>query len=877
MTVEEIEIIVTAKVNEALKDFKKLAPEIKKEIEKVRDVINNVEFKTIVKETEKASEIIKGKVENTKKAISGINKSFKPFHVKRIGLDEAKTSTRNLTEEQIRLKSEMSKVAELMRKQQRDSREYIELRNKLHLLNRQYQGLPIINVNNQNNSNWEDPKRKITGINKNFKPFIETSSNENSISLWDELKNKILEAKGYIEQCRNSISKIFSTGIEIQKINREIAKVNKEIDELDNPKSEGFFSKLINSVNIAINKIRGMTGITDKLKKSVNKVSSGFKGGLGTVLKYAGALFGISTIYSTLKSSASSWLSSSNAQAQQLSANIEYMRYALGSSFAPIIEYIVNLVYQLLKGIQSVVYALTKVNIFARATASSMNNASKSAGKASKSLSSVHSEINNVSSDNGSSSGDVSPNIDLSQMGDVSGSIFDAIKNGEWSSLGMLIAEKLNSALESIPWDKIKSTAKSIGTNVALFLNGFISETDWNLIGSTVAEGLNTAIYAVNGFVTTFDWSRTGYAIANAINGFTLNADWNTLANTISRGINGAVDIATSIIENTEWNELGQGIGKTIGRSVINIDWVNIGKLIVESFGSIKSVIAGIGQGIVDGIFEGIGERIGNLTIVKIAQLMFHPILDKFKQVWGIHSPSTVMAEMGTYIIQGLLNGISSLVGNIGEIWNTITSLMRSGAQNALSAIQNVFSGLASWFKTIFTNAWTTVKNVFSKGGQIFKGIKEGILSTFKTIVNGLIDGINTIVAAPFNAINKALTKIKNITIPVINEQPFKDKISTISVPQIPHLATGNVAYEETLGIFAEYSNARSNPEITTPQNIMADTFRKELQNYASSNQDTNTGLSKLILQFGSVQIGLEMDKLIRQARRQNGTATVII
>ncbi len=37
MTVEEIEIIVTAKVEEALKGFEKLVPGIKKELEKVQE------------------------------------------------------------------------------------------------------------------------------------------------------------------------------------------------------------------------------------------------------------------------------------------------------------------------------------------------------------------------------------------------------------------------------------------------------------------------------------------------------------------------------------------------------------------------------------------------------------------------------------------------------------------------------------------------------------------------------------------------------------------------------------------------------------------------------------------------------------------------
>ena len=69
-----------------------------------------------------------------------------------------------------------------------------------------------------------------------------------------------------------------------------------------------------------------------------------------------------------------------------------------GSVFAPVIQFVTNLVYQLMKAIQSVAYALTGVNIFAKASASSYAGMAGSASKAKKetqSLAGIHSEINN--------------------------------------------------------------------------------------------------------------------------------------------------------------------------------------------------------------------------------------------------------------------------------------------------------------------------------------------------------------------------------------------------------------------------------------------------------------------------------------------------
>ena len=61
------------------------------------------------------------------------------------------------------------------------------------------------------------------------------------------------------------------------------------------------------------------------------------------------ALFSLRGIYSVLSNCANSWLSSQNAGAKQLSANIEYMKYAMGSALAPVIQFVTNCVYQLLK------------------------------------------------------------------------------------------------------------------------------------------------------------------------------------------------------------------------------------------------------------------------------------------------------------------------------------------------------------------------------------------------------------------------------------------------------------------------------------------------------------------------------------------------
>ena len=68
--------------------------------------------------------------------------------------------------------------------------------------------------------------------------------------------------------------------------------------------------------------------------------------------------------------------------------------------------------------------------------------------------------------------------------------------------------------------------------------------------------------------------------------------------------------------------------------------------------------------------------------------------------------------------------------------------------------------------------------------------------------------------------------------------------VGTINTLNLPRLAKGNVAYDETLAIFGEYSGASNNPEITTPQNIMRDTFEDVLSNYGGNNQPISLNLT---------------------------------
>lgn len=879
-------------------------PNIKKQMKQVQEVFSKIDTKEMQNKVQQATNFVKKKVQDLKQSSKNNEVAIKVNN---------KDAQKQISQIQKQIDSLQEKI---------NARQM-----KLNIINPQIDKIVEDTRNSvvpdgikPNDKAMDTTVNNALGNNKDF-----TSLNSQAQKLYTEIEmyNKQLsEAKSKMAELGQQTSQTATTQSKLgsffnafkSKIEQAKTVAGRIGTAFKNVGSD--IVRCLNPINLIKNGAGAIGNIVKNIGTKTKGVGTGIKSGIGTVLKYAAALFSLRSIYSTLSGCAQSWLSSQNAGAKQLSANIEYMKYAMGSALAPVIQFVTNLVYQLMKAIQSVAYALTGVNIFAKASTGAFKSAQKSAKDTSKSLSSIHSEINNVGDKGNSGSKNSSPNIgDLSKLNPTN-SLLDAIKNGNWYEVGSTIGQKLNEAMNNIPWDKIQSTAKSIGTNIAQFLNGFIANTDWNQVGNTFAQGLNTIIYFGYSFVTTFNWKQFGKAIGNAINGFFNNIDWAVAAKTLSEGIKGLLSTISTTLETIDWQQLA----KDLEEFVTNVDWSGIAQGIFRGIGAalgglaqflgtlISDAFTGIGEyfnekieecggDVVAGIFKGICDAIANIG-QWIYDNIFQPFIDGFKSAFGIHSPSTVMAEQGNFIMQGLLNGITNLVDNVKQIWenikntavqkftdikNSISNIwqqvtsktsetwqniknkVKEGARGAWNGITSIFGNIPNWFRDKFSQAWQAVKNVFSTGGRIFDGIKEGILSGLKSIVNAIITGINKVISIPFNGLNSTLRSIKNAEI--MGLRPF-GWIGTISVPQIPRLAKGGVLTEATTVLAGEYSGAKTNPEIVTPQNIMRDTFEDVLSNYGGNNNDRPIYLT---VNVGDKKLGQILLDDLRDKKRRTG------
>lgn len=233
----------------------------------------------------------------------------------------------------------------------------------------------------------------------------------------------------------------------------------------------------------------------------------------------------------------------------------------------------------------------------------------------------------------------------------------------------------------------------------------------------------------------------------------------------------------------------------------------NIVKTLIDVIGGIIDFITGIftgnwkkAWGGVKDIFSAVVEffknsfKIASEFLSNIVKTISDSIKNRIKST--ADGVKTVLSSTW----EGIKNVFSGVVGFykkiFGDAWNAIKAIFSNPGKffsGVWSGIKSAFSCVTDWFKDTFSNAWQAVKNVFSTGGKVFDGIKKGIAGVFKTVVNGLISGINVIISKPFQAINGMLNKIRNVG--VAGVEPFKGlwEENPLPIPQIPKLAKGAV------------------------------------------------------------------------------------
>ena len=310
----------------------------------------------------------------------------------------------------------------------------------------------------------------------------------------------------------------------------------------------------------------------------------------------------------------------------------------------------------------------------------------------------------------------------------------------------------------------------------------------WLLNAAMAANPIGLVVAAIAGLVTAFVilWNKSE-KFRNFWKGL-----WKEIKATTEKYIGAVVDFFKNA-----WDKIKAIWGKVTGffksvwdgiKEVFNAvsDWFK------EKFNAAVEAIETVFNAII-GFFSGIWESIKAIfaavvdwfterftATVEAIKAVFSVITDFFGGVWdGIKK---TFSSVGDWFEKKFENAVD----NIKSVFSVVTGFFSGVWDN----ITSVFGNVADWFKDKFTAAWDAVKKVFSTGGKIFDGIKDGILNGLKAVINAIIRGINKVIAIPFNGLNAALRKIRDIDI--LGVEPFK-WINEIGVPEIPELAKGGI------------------------------------------------------------------------------------
>ena len=917
MTVEEIEIIVTAKVEEALKEFEKMLPAIKKAMKEAQDAFSKVDTKAMTSKLHQAVNFMKKKMQDLKKSSENNEIAIKVNN---------KDAQKQISQVQKQIDSLQEKI---------NARQM-----KLNVINPQIDKIV------------DDTRKSVTpeGINPNDKAMDTTvdnalgrnkdftSLNSQAQKLYTEIEmyNKQLEqAKSKMSQLEQETNKTATTQDKLSSffsaLKPVISKVTKECQKI----SKSFFN-LINPLNY-IKKIVG--GISNKLKGTGTTV----KQGIGHILKYAMTLFSLRSVYSLLSSCAQSWLSNQNAGAKQLSANIEYMKNSLGSALAPAITYITNLVYNMMKAIQSVIYALFRVNIFANASSkaySAMAGSAKKAKEESKQLAGVHDEINNVQSNDSSDSGSggsSSPSFDLSgidnQMSPLAQKLYDFFKPlvDSWNKYGPALVEQIKTTagqvtgLISTVWGSFEKIIinGTVYTSLELILAiiGNIAEAfanAWNYNGNgdaivqNLANAFNNLLTAINNVVQSEgfqNWLNNCSDKFRVISEKLAEIDWQPLVDALSNIgqnigtlaldiLSGLVDIFKWLVENPIVAEIILGIAVAIGvLSTAYSIWATVTGILTAVSTALNIAILPL-IAIIAGI-------IAIIALIVVAIMNWDSIIRALKDTWDWIKQKAIeiwnaVADFFKDLWQGICNTVKNVWNGIKEflsnLWNGILNIVKT----VFNAVATFFSNIWDGIKNVITTVWNAITNTISRVingikntiSNVLNGIKNiwnnvwnglkttvtnifnGIWNTIKRIINSILGGIEGMANGVVKGINKVISVMNNLSfdipdwVPGMGGKKFGFNIGYMSEVSLPRLAKGNVAYEKTLAIFGEYAGASNNPEITAPQNIMRETFEDVLSNYNNENSDRPINLT---VNVGSTKLGQILLDNLRDMKRQSG------
>lgn len=890
---------------------------------------------------EKGVKDIKNKLNNINNSVDSISRGTrKAFD----GMSSAQIGLVNSLDQTKRKMSELKAKIDEIEKAKIPTEQYKKVQDQVASLKKEYDDLTkqkkeweSLGISNKNSAAMRELEAKIKSVKSELQSTMgNASALENS--------GQAFKSQGPTQKSEALRTQYNAQEATFIKLNKQLAELNAKQNKASSlgtkfknvlsgigGAAQSFGSKISkafkNSENPAKSFIKKLTSISTLLKARVisglvSSIVKGVKSGFNNLVQYSSKV---------------------NASISGLKSSFTQLNNALATAFMPILQQIAPIIQSIINKIIEAINVVAQFTSRLFSSSTTFTRAKKINEDYAKSLSKTNKSQKKAFSfdtiekiDSKKDDGSVDPskmfeeaNIEKGVLG-FTDTIKNAISNGDWRGVGTLLAGKLNGIFDSVNFGAIGAKVgtkinnalnavygfltgvnwQGIGEGVANFLNNAFQNIDFELIGRTLAQKIKVAVDLAYGFITTFDWSGFGTKISDIVNGWFYEIDWAKTAETLSLAVMGLLDTIGSFISDTDWRYIGNSVSTFLG----NIEWSEIISktfyAIGEALGATAWVIYGLledgiknmtsyfrerielcGGNIAEGLLYGIGEALVNIG-KWLKNNIVDPLVNGIKNMLGIHSPSKVMSEIGHFIVEGLLGGISEkwnalkekvsnlcsgLVSKVknffgihspstvfADIGENITAGVEEGigdgngafdGLNSLNAesvadMKEAWTGVGDWFKT---NVTEPLSSVFQDFGDNLSIIFGDILSTVKTTtvlsidaMNIMIDSLETAMDNVVRAVNKIISSINATSEETGIYLPYAKAEKFARIP-MPKLATGTVVPANYGEFAAILGDNKREPEVVSPISTMKQALVEALQ---------ETGGQNITIKFEESSIG---------------------
>lgn len=163
---------------------------------------------------------------------------------------------------------------------------------------------------------------------------------------------------------------------------------------------------------------------------------------------------------------------------------------------------------------------------------------------------------------------------------------------------------------------------------------------------------------------------------------------------------------------------------------------------IVGEFKKLPDELRKLGKFIWDGLINGLKDAWS--TVTNGIKSFTDGFINGFKEALGIHSPSTVFAEIGGYIVQGLANGITAALPYVEQAMTNLANAVQQkgnemidyGTTTATNFVNGFFNGLDSKWQELDSGLQN---DFFGTVQNLWNAVQSGDLKTVGTTAAAII------------------------------------------------------------------------------------------------------------------------------------------